>query len=40
MIKGAVQTWRGDSLGAAETAHELQMEYMDGGIQGMQSQKN
>ena len=34
MIRGAVQTWRGDSLGAAETAHELQMEYMDGGVPG------
>jgi len=34
MLKGAIQTWRGDILGAAETAHELQMEYMDGGMPG------
>ena len=34
MIKGAIQTWRGDIAGAAETQFELQMEYMDGGMPG------
>ena len=34
MAKGTIQTWRGDSAGAAETALELQMEHMDGGIPG------
>jgi len=30
----AYQTWRGDSAGAADTALELQMEHMDGGMPG------
>ncbi|MGB7876762.1 MAG: Ig-like domain repeat protein, partial [Anaerolineales bacterium] len=34
MVKGTIQTWRGDSVGALETMQELQMEYMDGGIPG------
>ncbi len=34
MIKGGVQTATGDMNGAAETALELQMEHMDGGIPG------
>jgi len=34
MLKGTIQTWRGDSVGALETMQELQMEYMDGGIPG------
>jgi hypothetical protein len=32
--KMAYQTWRGDSAGAADTALELQMEHMDGGMPG------
>ena len=32
--KLAVQTWRGDQLGAAETAFELHSEYADGGMPG------
>ena len=32
--KGSYQTWIGDSAGAADTAIDLQMEYMDGGMPG------
>jgi hypothetical protein len=32
--KGSYQTWTGDGQGAAETAFELQMEYVDGGMPG------
>jgi hypothetical protein len=34
IVQGAIQTWTGDSVGAAETAIELQSEYMDGGMPG------
>jgi hypothetical protein len=34
LAQGAFQSWRGDEVGASETALELQMEYMDGGIPG------
>jgi hypothetical protein len=34
VAKGSYQTWTGDSAGAADTAIELQMEYMDGGMPG------
>jgi hypothetical protein len=34
MAKGGVQTLTGNSQGAAETALELQMEYLDGGVPG------
>lgn len=34
MIKATVQTWKGDSVGASETALELQMEHLDGGMPG------
>ena len=34
LAKGSYQTWIGDSPGAAETAIDLQMEYMDGGMPG------
>ena len=34
ILKGAVQTARGDSVGAAETHLELQLEYLDGGAPG------
>ena len=34
IAKGSYQTWIGDSLGAADTAIDLQMEYMDGGMPG------
>ena len=34
MAKGSYQTWIGDSAGAADTAIELQMEHMDGGLPG------
>jgi hypothetical protein len=34
IVKGAYQTWTGDSVGAAETSNELRMEYLDGGIPG------
>ena len=34
MVKGTIQTWRGDSAGAADTALELQLEYLDGGMPG------
>ena len=34
IAKGSYQTWIGDSPGAADTAIELQMEHMDGGMPG------
>jgi hypothetical protein len=34
MVKGTIQIWRGDTQGAADTALELQMEYLDGGFPG------
>lgn len=34
IAKGSYQTWIGDSAGAADTAIDLQMEYMDGGMPG------
>src|SRR6185503_15798509 len=33
-IQGTVQTLRGDSVGAAQTHLELQLEYLDGGVPG------
>lgn len=34
MVKGTIQTSRGDTQGAAETALELHLEYLDGGLPG------
>lgn len=34
IVKGAYQTWTGNSAGAAETSNELRMEYLDGGVPG------